>query len=153
MRILSTFSRLLLLLSLVALGIQPARAISLRRECRRHCKDAINACVAAGGTHRRCHRDVLRLCRHTGLTTCPGGVSATTTTTLASGPCDFNSTTRRCSGTCADGGHCSAVVSGGACECRTTACGDASAPECNGFCAAAEACIFSVTGCSCASIP
>jgi hypothetical protein len=56
-----------------------------------------------------------------------------TTTTLPAGPCDFNDTERRCEGTCGNGGRCSAVASGGACECRTTACGDASA-RLNGFC-------------------
>jgi hypothetical protein len=69
-------------------------------------------------------------------------VGPTTTTTLAPGPCDFNSNSRRCEGTCGNGGHCSAVTSGGACECRTTACGDASAPECDGFCSAGKSCTF-----------
>src|SRR3989442_3974019 len=61
-------------------------------------------------------------------------VSSTTTTTTPPGPCDFNSSDRKCEGTCGNGGHCSAVASGGACECRTTACGDASSPSCDGFC-------------------
>ena len=80
-------------------------------------------------------------------------VSSTTTTTVPSGPCDFNSSDRKCEGTCGDGGHCSAVASGGACECRTTPCGDADSPSCDGFCAADEACVFTVTDCSCVSIP
>jgi hypothetical protein len=79
--------------------------------------------------------------------------SSTTTSTTVPGPCDFNSNTRKCEGTCGNGGTCSAVASGGACECRTTACGDASAPECDGFCKPDEACIFDLTGCSCQSIP
>ena len=80
--------------------------------------------------------------------------ATTTTTTLAPGPCDFNSNSRRCEGTCGNGGHCSAVTSGGACECRTTACGDASAPQCNGFCTnPGDSCTFNLTGCSCISIP
>src|SRR5690242_9472961 len=54
--------------------------------------------------------------------------STSTTTTTTPGPCDFNSSSRKCEGTCGNGGTCSAVASGGACECRTTACGDASAP-------------------------
>ena len=83
----------------------------------------------------------------------PATTGSTTTTTLASGPCNFNSDSRRCEGTCGDGGHCSAVTSGGACECRTTACGDASAPECNGFCNPGQACTFDITGCSCLNIP
>ncbi len=80
-------------------------------------------------------------------------VPTTTTTTLVPGPCDFDSDTRRCEGTCGNGGHCSAVTSGGACECRTTACGDADAPECNGFCDPGKSCTFDVTGCSCFDIP
>src|SRR5207253_11433953 len=80
-------------------------------------------------------------------------VSSTTTTTVPSGPCDFNSSDRKCEGTCGDGGHCSAVAAGGACECRTTPCGDADAPSCDGFCTPDEACVFTVTDCSCVSIP
>ena len=80
-------------------------------------------------------------------------IASTTTTTLAAGACDFNSDSRRCEGTCGNGGHCSAVTSGGACECRTTACGDADAPECNGFCGAGQSCTFDLTGCSCFDIP
>jgi len=80
-------------------------------------------------------------------------VPSTTTTTIAPGPCDFDSDQRKCRGTCGGGGHCSAVASGGACECRTTPCGDADSPSCDGFCAPDEACIFTVTGCSCLSIP
>jgi len=80
-------------------------------------------------------------------------VSSTTTTTTPPGPCDFNSSDRKCEGTCGNGGHCSAVASGGACECRTTACGDASSPSCDGFCTPDAACLFTVTGCSCVSIP
>lgn len=79
--------------------------------------------------------------------------STTTSTTLAPSSCDFNSDERRCEGTCGNGGHCSAITSGGACECRTTPCGDADAPECNGFCGAGEACTFDLTGCSCLNIP
>jgi len=79
-------------------------------------------------------------------------VSSTTTTTVP-GASQFSSANHRCEGTCGNGGHCSAVVSGGACECRTTPCGNADQPQCNGFCNPDEACIVSVTGCSCASIP
>ena len=79
--------------------------------------------------------------------------STTTSTTLAPSSCDFNSDERRCEGTCGNGGHCSAITSGGACECRTTPCGDADAPECNGFCGAGEACTFDLTGCRCLNIP
>jgi hypothetical protein len=84
-------------------------------------------------------------------TATPG--STTTSTTLGPGSCTFNSDTRRCEGTCGNGGHCSAVTSGGDCECRTTSCGDADAPECNGFCNAGQSCTFDLTGCSCLNIP
>src|SRR5215470_10553653 len=81
-------------------------------------------------------------------------IGATTTTTLPPGPCEFNSDTRRCEGTCGNAGHCSAATSAGACECRTTACGDASSPECNGFCSPGQSCTFDVvTGCGCFNIP
>src|SRR5438445_12653491 len=63
-------------------------------------------------------------------------VSSTTTTTIPSGPCDFNSSDRKCEGTCGDSGHCSAVASGGACECRTTPCGAADSPGCDALGAA-----------------
>jgi hypothetical protein len=85
-------------------------------------------------------------------TTSPGtGVPSTTTTTVAPRSCEFND--GRCEGTCGNGGHCSAVVSGGACECRTTPCGDADSPSCEGFCARDEACVFDLSGCRCVSIP
>jgi len=92
------------------------------------------------------------LCAPATRSTEPPG-STTTSTTLAPGTCSFNSDNRRCEGTCGNGGHCTAVTSGGACECRTTPCGDADAPQCNGFCGAGEACTFDLTGCSCFSIP
>lgn len=87
-------------------------------------------------------------------TTGPGtSVPSTTTTTTTAAPrsCEFND--GRCEGTCANGGHCSAVASGGACQCRRTPCGDADAPRCEGYCAPDEACIFDLTGCRCVSIP
>jgi hypothetical protein len=56
---------------------------------------------------------------------------STTTTTVAPRPCGFHDGS--CQGTCGNGGRCSAVASGGACECRRTACGDADAPACAGF--------------------
>ena len=89
-----------------------------------------------------------------------GGVSAspnptpTTTTTLQTGPCHFDDSSRRCEGSCGAGGHCAATAASGACECRTTSCGDANQPQCNGFCSDPnEACIFTLTGCSCTTIP
>ena len=81
------------------------------------------------------------------------GAEMTTPTTPAQGPCDLNSDNRRCEGTCGNGGHCSAVTSGGACECRTTPCGDADSPECNGFCSAGQSCTLDLTGCNCIDIP
>ena len=79
------------------------------------------------------------------------GISTTTTTTVAPRQCEFDD--GHCVGTCGNGGRCSAVASGGACECRRTACGDADAPSCAGFCERDEACVFDLTGCRCVSIP
>jgi hypothetical protein len=78
---------------------------------------------------------------------------ASTTTTAPDEPCDFDSDNGTCTGTCGGGGHCSAVASGGACECRATPCGDADSPSCEGYCARDEACVFTLTGCNCVSIP
>jgi hypothetical protein len=84
--------------------------------------------------------------------TSTGATPAPTTTTTVPGPCEFRD--GGCRGSCAGGGRCGAVVGTGACECRTTSCGDASAPECDGVCSdPTEACIFDVTGCSCVRIP
>ncbi len=81
-------------------------------------------------------------------TTVPGGV---TTTTVAAG-CRF--TNGECRGSCPGGGTCGAAVGTASCECRSTSCGDADAPECNGACSSPnEACTFSLTGCSCVRIP
>jgi len=88
-----------------------------------------------------------------------GGVVAgpsptSTTTTLATGACRFDDSSRTCKGSCGGGGHCAATAASGACECRTTACGDADQPQCNGFCSDPnEACVFTLTGCSCTTIP
>lgn len=84
--------------------------------------------------------------------TASGATPAPTTTTTIPEPCSFRD--GGCRGSCAGGGRCGAVVGTGACECRTTSCGDASAPECDGVCSSPdEACIFDVTGCSCVRIP
>jgi hypothetical protein len=83
----------------------------------------------------------------------PSPASSTTTTTLG-GPCHFDDSSRTCEGSCGGGGHCAATATSGACECRTTACGDANQPQCNGFCSDPnEACVFTLTGCSCTTIP
>jgi len=87
----------------------------------------------------------------TTTTTPQTGGPSTTTTTQAQRACEFSD--GRCVGTCGNGGHCSVVASGGACECRTTPCGNADAPACRGFCARDEFCIFDLTGCRCVSIP
>jgi len=142
--------RSLLVLLVVALAVPASDAASLRLRCRRRCGAAITACVqTTHDTRRHCRRDVLERCREAGIDVCP----RPTTTTIPAGPCDFDSSSRRCTGRCGNGGHCSAVASGGACECRKTSCGDADAPECNGFCARDEACLFTLTGCSCVGIP
>src|SRR5206468_6515376 len=65
----------ILALTLVALLVPPAGAVSLRRQCRLTCKDAINACVAAGGKRARCRRQTLRRCRREGLVACGGAAT------------------------------------------------------------------------------
>ena len=85
-----------------------------------------------------------------------GGPPTTTTTTLAGQPaqCHFDDSSRSCLGSCGNGGHCSATAGSGACECRTTSCGSADQPACDGFCSDPnEACVFTLTGCSCVTIP
>ena len=80
----------------------------------------------------------------------------TTSTTLPGAPasCTFSNSDQRCEGSCGNGGRCSATASSGACECRTVSCGNADTPQCNGFCSEpSQACVFSVTGCSCVRIP
>jgi len=72
-----------LALGLVAVLAPRAGAMSLRRQCRLACKDAIKACIASGGKRRRCHRETLQRCRTEGVAVCGGG-APTTTTTLSS---------------------------------------------------------------------
>ena len=83
------------------------------------------------------------------------GTPVTTSTTLpgtGGNNCEFQD--GACRGTCAGNALCRAAVESGACECRSVACGDADAPQCDGACSqAGEACVFSVTGCSCTRIP
>jgi len=81
------------------------------------------------------------------------GSGVTTTTTLpAEDNCEFQD--GECRGTCAtSGSRCGSAVGDGSCECRDVSCGDADSPECNGFCAPDEACIFDLGGCSCVDVP
>jgi hypothetical protein len=82
------------------------------------------------------------------------GLPTSTTTTLPGGPnpCEFRD--GQCRGTCAAGKRCGTAVGSASCECRDVACGDADAPECNGACSDPnEACVFSVTDCSCVRVP
>jgi hypothetical protein len=83
------------------------------------------------------------------------GMPVTTSTTLpgtGTDTCDFSN--GECRGTCPGGQRCGATVSGASCECRSVSCGDADAPQCEGACSnPGDACVFSVTGCSCTSIP
>ncbi len=82
-------------------------------------------------------------------TVASGGI---TPTTLPPTGCRFAN--GRCTGSCAAGQRCGAAVGTGSCECRSVSCADASSPECNGACSdPSEACIFSVTGCSCVRVP
>jgi len=99
----SLIGRSLLALTVVALLVPAAGAVSLRRQCRLTCKDAINACIAAGGKRARCRRQTLQRCRLEGLVVCGGAATTTTlgagatTTTLPSGgmvnACNPNSAT------------------------------------------------------------
>jgi len=99
-------------------------------------------------------------------TPCPGS-STTTTTTLSGGGGSTTTTVQgittgctfqhgECTGSCAPGSRCGAAVGSGSCECRSTACGNADTPQCNGACpSASQACIFDPIGdaCHCVSIP
>jgi hypothetical protein len=82
------------------------------------------------------------------------GLPTSTSTTLPGGnnACEFRD--GECRGACAPGKRCRAAVGSASCECRDVSCGDADAPECNGACSDPdEACVFSVTDCSCVRIP
>jgi hypothetical protein len=83
----------------------------------------------------------------------PIGVApASTTTTLPPQSCHFAD--GQCQGQCGAGGVCSAAAQSGSCECRTTPCGQADTPSCDGFCTdPSKACVFNLTGCSCLRIP
>ena len=84
------------------------------------------------------------------------GPPTTTTTTLAGQPaqCHFDDSSRSCQGACGNGGRCGPTAASGACVCRTTSCGSADQPACDGFCSDPnEACVFTLTGCSCITIP
>jgi hypothetical protein len=92
------------------------------------------------------------LCAPANLNAPPPGSSTTTTLPDGNGQCRFED--GQCRGGCGGNGLCRAALESGACECRTTSCGDASAPQCNGACANAdEVCVFDLTDCSCANIP
>jgi hypothetical protein len=92
------------------------------------------------------------VCAPADLNAPPPGVTTTTTTLVGGDACRFQD--GECRGTCGAGARCGAAVGTGSCECRTVACGDADAPECNGACSSpGEACIFDLSGCSCVDIP
>jgi plastocyanin len=78
--------RVLLAIAVVMLLAPAGDAISLRRQCRLECGDAIEACVRAGKKRPRCRRQVLKRCRRRGLATCvPAGLPGSTTTTTQAG--------------------------------------------------------------------
>jgi hypothetical protein len=86
-----------------------------------------------------------------GVTTTTTTIGGATTTTVPSG-CRFAN--GECTGSCAAGMRCGAVAGTGSCGCLRVPCGQADVPECSGFCSEpSEACIFSVTGCSCVRMP
>jgi len=83
----------------------------------------------------------------TTTTTVPGA----TTTTLQTG-CRYAN--GQCTGSCGAGMTCGAAVGTASCECRSVSCAEADAPTCNGACPeSADACVFSVSGCSCVHMP
>jgi hypothetical protein len=106
--------------------------------------------VTFKGAQLLCEPATVSASTSSSTTTVPG---ASTTTTAPDEPCDFDSDNGTCTGTCGGGDHCSAVASGGACECRSTPCGDADSPSCEGYCERDEACVYTLTGCNCVSIP
>jgi hypothetical protein len=93
----------------------------------------------------------LCLAASVGTVTTTTTVGGETTTTVPIG-CRFAN--GECTGSCGSGMQCGAVAGTASCGCLSVPCGQADAPECSGFCSEpSEACIFSVTGCSCARIP
>ena len=82
----------------------------------------------------------------------PGLPTSTTTSLPGGNTCEFRD--GECRGTCSGGKRCGTAVGSASCECRDVACGDADAPECNGACSdPGDACVFSITDCSCVHIP
>ena len=83
-------------------------------------------------------------------TTVPG--NSTTTTTVGNTACRFEN--RQCVGSCGGGSSCRAAAGTGSCQCRSVPCGNANSPQCDGACSSpSDACVFTVTGCSCIPIP
>ncbi|HLK11109.1 MAG TPA: hypothetical protein VKW76_06995 [Candidatus Binatia bacterium] len=103
---------------------------------------------------------VIRL-RAAQLVCVPASLQPVTTTTITPTPattttaptgCRFAN--GECTGSCGPGMKCGAAVGTASCECRSVSCGEADAPECNGACPEpSDACIFSITGCSCVHVP
>jgi osmotically inducible protein OsmC len=86
-------------------------------------------------------------------TTLPGATT-TTSTTVPGTPEGCHFSDGQCRGTCAPGQRCGSAAGTGSCECRSTSCGEADAPACNGACAdPGKACVFVVTGCECINVP
>jgi hypothetical protein len=83
----------------------------------------------------------------TTTTTIPGSV---TTTTRPENTCDLDD--GMCGGTC-PGPNQRCSFAEGECKCLNTSCGDADAPSCNGYCDPDEACVFTLTDCSCVDLP
>jgi hypothetical protein len=120
--------------------------------------------TAPKSTKPRRDRDTFILKCVARTTPCGPTTSTTTTTTLAgattttikgiSTGCTFHD--GMCTGSCAPGSRCGAVVGTGSCACRSDSCGAASAPQCNGACASAsQACVLDPLSfdCHCVDIP
>ncbi len=72
------------LLLVVPVGLSSdARAVPRRKACRVGCRDAIDACVVAGGKRARCKRLTLKSCRKEGVETCTVTTSTVAPTTTA----------------------------------------------------------------------
>ena len=85
-------------------------------------------------------------------TTLGGGPTTTSTMLPGQNNCTFSN--GKCTGSCGAGMQCGAAVGSASCECRAVQCGDADQPQCNGACAQSDqACVFTLTGCSCVHIP
>jgi hypothetical protein len=142
-----------------------------RSVCLAQCAAEIAATCVPHHHFHQCRGRLIRACQHrkpgvcvtttttttpsTTTTTPPSAGGSTTTTTLATSMgCTFKN--GKCTGSCAPGSTCGVAVGTASCECRSTSCGNAKTPQCNGACASAsDACVFDPlsNSCHCVGIP